>query len=225
MGLVSTVSTEVIKGIDVYFGGFGAEYGADAQAVIDIHSRRGNQERLASKFNINMLYSEGMVEGPLGEGGAWYVSARRGYIDLIVPLFIDFDYVESDDDEEIAFGPNMELPQFWDYQARCSYDLNEKHQLTVNAFATSEFFKIEGAFEKDAAIEHYSHKVGFYAKGIHLRSQLTNQLTSNLTLVRSYDLARVAHGTTDESYFHFENTEPTYQLREDLTIALIPSVS
>ena len=216
MGLVSTISTEVIKGIDVYAGGFGAEFGADAQAVIDIHSRRGNREQLAGKFNINMLYSEGMVEGPLGEGGAWYVSARRSYIDLIVPLFIDFDRVGSNDDE-VTFGPNMELPQFWDYQARCSYDLNEKHQLTVNAFATSEFFNIEGAFEKDAEIEHYSHKVGFYAQGIHLRSRLTNQLTSNLTLVRSYDLARVAHGTTDESYFHFENTEPTYQLREDMT--------
>ena len=216
MGLVSTISTEVIKGIDVYAGGFGAEFGADAQAVIDIHSRRGNREQLAGKFNINMLYSEGMVEGPLGEGGAWYVSARRSYIDLIVPLFIDFDRVESNDDE-VTFGPNLALPQFWDYQARFSYDLNTKHQVVVNAFATSEFFNIEGMFEKSAEMEHYSHKVGFYAQGVHLRSRLTNQLSSNLTFSRSYHLARVAQGTTDESHFLFENTEPTYQLREDLT--------
>ena len=222
MGIVSTVSTEVIDGIDVYAGGFGAEFGADAQAVIDIHSRRGNRERLAGKFNINMLYSEGMVEGPIGERGAWYVAARRSYIDLLAPLFIDFDGWKPGEDEQVKFGENLALPQFWDYQARFSYDLNTQHQLVVNAFATSEFFNIEGMFEKSAEMEHYSHKVGFHAQGVHLRSRFTNRLTSYLTFSRSYDLARVAHGTTDESFFLFENTEPTYQLREDLTYRFNP---
>lgn len=220
-GLVSTVSTEVIKGIDVYASGFGAEFGADAQAVIDIHSRRGNRERLAGKFNINMLYSEGMVEGPLGERGTWYVAARRSYLDLLVPLFIDLDA-----DEEVEFGPNLALPRFWDYQARVSYDLNEVHQLTLNAFATSDYFNIEGAFEQHAEfgehaeIEYYAHKAGFSAQGIHLRSRLTDRLTSHFTVSRYDSLTRVAHGTLDSPNFLFENTQPTYQLREDLTYRL-----
>ena len=212
-GLVSTVSSEVIERMDVYAGGFGAEFGADAQAVIDIHSRRGNQERFAGKFNINMLYSEGMVEGPIGKRGTWYVAGRRSYLDLLVPLFIDLD-------EEVEVGPNMALPRFWDYQARFSYDLSEKHQLTLNAFATSDFFNIEAAFEEEAEIEYFSYKNGFNAQGIHLRSHLTDRLTSNLTLSRSYNLFRIAHGASSEAYFFFEIAQPTYQLREDLTYKL-----
>ena len=214
-GLVSTVSTEVIKGIDVYASGFGAEFGADAQTVIDIHSRRGNRERLAGKFNINMLYSEGMMEGPLGERGTWYVAARRSYLDLLVPLFMDLDA-----DEEVELGPNMALPRFWDYQARVSYDLNEIHQLTLNAFATSDYFNFDSALDGQTEFEYYAHKAGFSAQGIHLRSRLTDQFTSHFTLSRYDSITRVAHGTLDNPYFLFENTQPTYQLREDLTYRL-----
>ena len=39
LGIVSIVNPEVIENIDVYPGGYGAEFGSDAQAVIDIHSR------------------------------------------------------------------------------------------------------------------------------------------------------------------------------------------
>ena len=38
LGIVSVVSSEVIGKVDVHPGGFGAQFGADAQAVIDIHS-------------------------------------------------------------------------------------------------------------------------------------------------------------------------------------------
>ena len=38
-GIVSIVNADVIENIEVYPGGFGAEFGADSQAVIDIHSR------------------------------------------------------------------------------------------------------------------------------------------------------------------------------------------
>ena len=82
-GLVSTVNSEILNRIDVYAGGFGAEFGADAQAVIDIYSRRGREDRIGGKFNINLLYSEGLLEGPIGSRGSWYLAGRRSYIDLL----------------------------------------------------------------------------------------------------------------------------------------------
>ena len=42
LGIVSVVSSEVIGKVDVHPGGFGAEFGADSQAVIDIHSHPQN---------------------------------------------------------------------------------------------------------------------------------------------------------------------------------------
>ncbi|MCY3551686.1 MAG: TonB-dependent receptor plug domain-containing protein [Candidatus Poribacteria bacterium] len=46
LGIVSVVSPEVIGNIDVHPGGFGAQFGADSQAVIDIHSRPKNAKFL-----------------------------------------------------------------------------------------------------------------------------------------------------------------------------------
>ena len=54
-GLVSTVSSEILQRIDIYAGGFGAEYGQDSQAIIDIYSRAGNRKNFSSKVNLNIL--------------------------------------------------------------------------------------------------------------------------------------------------------------------------
>ena len=96
-GLVSTVNSEILNRIDVYAGGFGAEFGADAQAVIDIYSRRGREDRIGGKFNINFIYSEGLLEG--ADWDPWIVvscgpaelhrpSADRCYAGYSVPAIL-----------------------------------------------------------------------------------------------------------------------------------------
>ena len=76
-GIVSTVNPEVIEKIDVYPGGYGAEFGADAQAVIDIHSRTKTNTRLGGTVNLNFVYWQTFLEGNLGERGYWYAFWRR----------------------------------------------------------------------------------------------------------------------------------------------------
>ena len=116
----------MIERVDVYAGGFGAEFGVDAQAVVDIYSREGNRDRLRGKFNLNLLYSEAFLEGPIGQRGAWYIAGRRSYIDLF-PIEV----------EQIT-----RLPRFWDYQIKASYDLSEKHQLNISVFAADDAFRL-----------------------------------------------------------------------------------
>ena len=203
-GLVSTLSTEVIDRIDVYAGGFGAEFGADAQAVIDIHSRRGREDRLGGRFNLNLLYSEGFLEGPLGKRGTWYLAGRRSYADLL-PIEVE---------EITAF------PRFWDYQAKVSFDLNEVHQFSFNAFAMDDFFELNLDLEdvdNDPALVGKLHsRESFNAQGVHLRSLLTDRLTSNLSISwsnYSFDLS------AGEGFFL--RLQPTqYEFREDLTYRL-----
>ena len=74
-GLLSTISSETIETIDIYAGGYGAEFGLDSQAVLDIHARDSIAERFDGKFNLNIFYSEGLLEGKIGEEG--YVSVFR----------------------------------------------------------------------------------------------------------------------------------------------------
>ena len=126
-GLVSTLSSEVIERIDVCAGGFGAEFGTDAQAIIDIYSREGNEQSLSGKFNLSLLFSEGLLEGPLGDKGSWYLGGRRSYVDL---LPIEVDWITA-------------FPRFWDYQFKATYDLNAKHEVTANAFAADDFMELK----------------------------------------------------------------------------------
>ncbi len=205
-GLVSTVNSEVLNRIDVYAGGFGAEFGADAQAVIDIYSRRGREDRVGGKFNLNLLYSEGLLEGPIGERGSWYLAGRRSYIDLF----------------PIEVAQITAFPRFWDYQAKVSYNLSEKHQFNVKAFAADDImgFKLGLAdVDYDPTLAGSLDLKGrFDVQAADLKSTLTDRLTSHLSVSRAsyYQAFSFGQGL-------FLKLEPVqHELREDLAYRLNP---
>ena len=205
-GLVSTVNSEILNRIDVYAGGFGAEFGADAQAVIDIYSRRGRGDRVGGKFNLNLLYSEGLLEGPIGSRGSWYLAGRRSYIDLL-PLEVT---------RITAF------PRFWDYQAKVSYDFSENHQFNVKAFAADDVmgFKLGLAdVEYDPTLAgNLDLESRFNVQAVDLRSALTDRLTSHLSISRASYFQAFSFGQG-----LFLRLEPVqHELREDLAYRLNP---
>ena len=205
-GIVSSLSSEIIDRIDVYAGGYGAEYGVDSQAVIDIYSQDSSPANLRGKFNLNLLFSEGLLQGKVGEKGYWYAAGRRSYIDLFIGS-LSFDT-----------GAITAFPRFWDYQLKAGYDFNEKHQLFFNVFASGDRFalKLDGENVDEDFQGNVSFESGFEGAGIHLRSFLTERLTSYLSLTRSKFLFDVNFGPT----LSLEIDAPDYVLREDLIYEL-----
>lgn len=207
-GIVSSLSSEIIERIDVYPGGYGAEFGVDSQAVIDIYSRDKNTDGFGSKFNLNLLYSEGLLEGKLGDKGYWYAAGRRSYIDLFLRS-ISFDS-----------GQITAFPRFWDYQVKGGYDLSKKHQLSFNIFASGDKFalKLDGEDVDQDLRGNISFDSGFEGAGVHLRSRLTERLTSYLSLTRSYFAFDVNLGAD----LSLKVDAPQYTIREDLSYTLTP---
>ena len=236
-GLLSTVSSEVIDEIDIYAGGYGAEFGLDSQAVLDIRSRASLEERVSGKFNLNILYSEGMLERRIGNEGYVSIAGRRSYIDLIVGQFID----------------GQQFPYFSDYQLKFAYRLDEKHRLTLNSFAATDHFHVEEAtsvevtqvesgqeeetqtFEGGRASAFF--KNGFNAQGFHIRSNFTENLTSYLSLTRSFNYLTIDFeapitesyefdsdgeliSEVDYGHYDINIKVPVYTLREDLSYRL-----
>ena len=239
-GLLSTVSSEVIDKIDIYAGGYGAEFGLDSQAVLDIHSRDSIEERVSGKVNLNILYSEGMLERRLGDKGYASIAGRRSYIDLIVGQFID----------------GQQFPYFSDYQLKFAHPLGEKHRLTLNTFAATDHFHVEEStsvevmevrvdeneveeetqtFEGGRASAFF--KNGFNAQGIHLRSNFTENLTSQLSLTRSFNFLTINFeapitesyefdsdgeliSEVDYGHYDINIKVPVYTLREDMAYRL-----
>lgn len=235
-GLLSTISSETIETIDIYAGGYGAEFGLDSQAVLDIHARDSIEERFDGKFNLNILYSEGLLEGRIGDNGYISVSGRRSYLDLIAEPII-----------EAQTGQEQQFPYFSDYQLKFARSLGEKHHLTVNALAATDHFKIvedtqpEGADAIEASPSSALFKNGFNGQGIHLRSEFTENLTSYLSLTRSFNFLTInfkgvvseSHTLTPEGEWVLEEVDyayydvnvkvPVYTLREDISYQLTPT--
>ena len=247
-GLLSTISSETIETIDIYAGGYGAEFGLDSQAVLDIHARDSIEERLDGKFNLNILYSEGLLEARIGDKGYISASGRRSYLDLIAGPII-----------ESQTGTAQQLPYFSDYQLKFAQTLGEKHHLTVNAFAATDHFRIEENATlveenedllnveeipyEDGARSSVLFKNGFNGQGLHLRSNFTENLTSHLSLTRSYNFlnidlkavtgerytvieGRVDPSSYEANFAHYEIkiNAPVYTLREDVTYRLNPQL-
>ncbi len=202
-GLVSSISSEIIDRIDVYAGGYGAEFGVDSQAVIDIYSQDESTEKLGGKVNLNVLFSEGLLQGKIGQKGYWFAAGRRSYIDLFIGS-LSFDT-----------GSITALPRFWDYQLKAGYDFSEKNQLFFNIFASGDKFALtlDGENVDTDFRGNTSFESGFEGAGIHLRSSLTDRLTSYLSLTRSKFLFDVNFGPL----LSLNIDAPTYTLREDIT--------
>ena len=65
IGFFSVFDTDLIKKVDVYTGGFGAQYGGRISSIMDIQTRDGNKKRLAGKLSANTFSSKLLLEGPL----------------------------------------------------------------------------------------------------------------------------------------------------------------
>jgi hypothetical protein len=242
-GLLSTVSSETIETIGIYPGGYGAQFGLDSQAVLDIHARDRLDERLSGKFNLNILYSEGLLEGSIGDSGYISVSGRRSYLDLIAGPIV-----------EAQTGQEQQLPYFSDYQLKFAHPLGGKHHLTLNAFAATDHFRIEEEDSEfsiedetggqtqtaEGALATALFKNGFNGQGIHLRSDFTANLSSHLSLTRSYNFltidieipineqfSRNREGewvleSADYGHYDVKINVPVYTLREDISYQLTP---
>lgn len=100
IGLFSVIDPDIIRGADVYTGGYNAEYGDRISSIMDITTRDGNKRRLAGKVGVNTFSSKVILEGPLRaekeneEGSSSFLfSARTSYLDQSSKTF--YPYVDE----------------------------------------------------------------------------------------------------------------------------------
>ncbi|MBS1773615.1 MAG: TonB-dependent receptor [Bacteroidetes bacterium] len=98
IGLYSVFETDAIRNVDVQTAGFNAQYGNRTSAIVDVHTKDGNKNRLAGKVSASPIMGRVMLEGPLAkpktEGGAsttFLLSAKYSYLDKTSkPLYSSF---------------------------------------------------------------------------------------------------------------------------------------
>ncbi|MCQ2285472.1 MAG: TonB-dependent receptor [Bacteroidales bacterium] len=65
IGFFSVFDSDIISDVDVYTGGFGAEFGGRISSVMDIHTKDGNKKRTSGKIDANTFGAKLFLEGPI----------------------------------------------------------------------------------------------------------------------------------------------------------------
>ncbi|MBI1182841.1 TonB-dependent receptor plug domain-containing protein [bacterium] len=99
IGLFSVFDVDIIRSVDVYTGGYPAEYGGRISAVMDIKTRDGNRKRTAGHVEAGPFASKVLLEGPLVKSNNNNVSssiifsARSSYLKKTAPVL--YPYADS----------------------------------------------------------------------------------------------------------------------------------
>lgn len=101
IGLFSVFDVDLLKNVEVYTGGFGAEYGGRISSIMDITTRDGNKKRIAGKIDASTFGAKLLLEGPLAnekeDGGAsasFVFSIKNSYLDKSSKVF--YSYIDED---------------------------------------------------------------------------------------------------------------------------------
>ncbi|MEN3041057.1 MAG: TonB-dependent receptor [Bacteroidia bacterium] len=130
LSLFSIFETDILRQVNVYSAGFGAEYGGRISSVIDLRTRSGDFEQLGGRLYLTPFVSGGVVEGPLPfpRNASWLFSARQGYIQQAVPRL--YPYVRDslpfqfqDLYGKVTFGRGPDQVNVWSFRQTDRTDL------------------------------------------------------------------------------------------------------
>ncbi|TVR78382.1 MAG: TonB-dependent receptor [Saprospirales bacterium] len=98
IGFYSVFDTETIQNVDVYTGGFGAQFGGRSSAVIDVRTRDGNMRRNAGMVSVSPFQARFLLEGPIkkmnpgaNDGSiSFMLSGKTSYLDRTSETFYPY---------------------------------------------------------------------------------------------------------------------------------------
>lgn len=102
IGLFSVFDTDLLRNVDVFTGGFNAEYGGRISSAMNLTTRDGNRSRFSGKADASTLGAKLMLEGPLIKqkedhtndlSASFILSVKNSYLKQSADLF--YNYIDS----------------------------------------------------------------------------------------------------------------------------------
>lgn len=135
-GFFSTFNTDILKNINLYKGGFPARYGGRLSSIIDINSKKGNDQKFQGKGGIGIISSKLTLEGPIEKGKSSYlIAGRRTYFDIFTRALNNRN-------------SNSNIPNyfFYDFNLKLDFSLGPKDQLSFNGYLGKDDFEFTSDF-------------------------------------------------------------------------------
>lgn len=133
-GFFSTFNNDALESVEVFKGGFPAEYGGRLSSVIDVSSKPANENKLTGAGGIGIISSRLTLEGPIVKDKVnFMISGRRTYFDL----FTEMVNKARDDDPDFT---NIPRYRFYDLNGKLTARLSPKDQLSVSGYMGADIF-------------------------------------------------------------------------------------
>lgn len=135
IGLFSVFETDIIRNVDVYTGGFSAEYGDRISAVIDINTRDGNKKETVGEVSASPFMARLLLEGPIKKPSAdkssltYLITAKHSYLDKTSKII--YPYVNN---QEGILGNNGIPYSFTDIYGKLSLNSETGNKLNIFGF-------------------------------------------------------------------------------------------
>lgn len=161
--LVSVYNTDAIKKVDFYNTVFPAKYGSTLSSIVDVSLKEGNKNRHAGSYDIGILSSKLLLEGPIGKSKklSYIVSARSSYLDILKMRQKDlYDKHASDS----YFGYT-----FFDVSGKVNYEINPNHKVFISGYHGVDY---ERTFYRQDNSKEYAiiNNSAWSAKSVHTLS-------------------------------------------------------
>ena len=129
-GALSVLDTNLVQGIDFTTGGMTAEYGDFMSGVVDLQSRLPSaDDEYRNGVGVSFVSLYGRTSGTFADDrGSWQVSARRGFLDVLMERVVD-------DDEQLT-------PRYTDVFAATNFEISDRSSVSARLLLSDDDLKM-----------------------------------------------------------------------------------
>ncbi len=118
-GVFSYIDVNMIESVDLLTGGFPAQYGNRMSGVLNINTVRPEPGQQHLSLGLGFMNAKFRSDGTFENNkGAWFISARRGYLDVML------DMLEADN--------SIPRPKYYDLHTKFEYQVDDKNRISYN---------------------------------------------------------------------------------------------
>ena len=144
-GFFSAFNSGAVKDIQLFKGGFPAEYGGRISSIMDLTGKTGNSNKLSLSAGLSLVSANATVEIPIGEKANLLIAGRRSYTDILKSglynsIFDLYNDTDSTDGNNLSnfngFQQNQTQPSFYfyDLNTKFSYKPSDKDIISVSVY-------------------------------------------------------------------------------------------
>lgn len=128
LGGPAVVSSEMLDAVDFYPGNFSAYYGRATGGVVALRTRSPREDRFHGFAEVDLIDATAQFEGPISEDVSFALSARRSYIDAVLPVLAPDELTD-----QVTVSP-----RYYDYQGWLTWRASDEHKVELFLYGSDD---------------------------------------------------------------------------------------